>query len=444
MSVLDNGGFIGRTADYSATDIFSKLVSIELVASAQNLTDVSSYTFNITPTSTTALNEKVVIVAHGEGYNGTNTINSITYNSNPTTLHETTSQSGQVSNIGIASISGDGLSSATVVVNFSFQQYRAAIRVYRVYSSFGSIVYDSSISSTSATTSISNTLSTGDNSVIISGITHNNPGIVFSWTGATEQYDQDVENSHITGAILTHSVQPRTNYQISATTSAAANMVMALASFKIDGVTNKKNTGLWNLDSIFISKAPITVFTDTFETFTGWTTVGSGVLSQSSTQAYAGTYSAYKTTNGDPNGAYKLLDATVNREYRLEAWIFSEEPRAGGGADRISIVDASGNGYGYRDGGSAFGVETRTAYTGSDILGTAGTWTRPVNAWYRIVLEAKSDNTFTVSTYDSSGTLLGTYTSPVDTTHSGPFDRVAILGGNDYYVDNLVVKRTFT
>jgi hypothetical protein len=207
---------------------------------------------------------------------------------------------------------------------------------------------------------------------------------------------------------------------------------------------NKKNSGLWNLDSIFISKAPVTVFTDTFETFTGWTTVGSGAVSQSSTQAYAGTYSAYKTTNGDPNGAYKLLDASVNREYRLEAWIFSEEPRAGGGADRISIVDASGNGYGYRDGGSAFGVETRTAYTGSDILGTAGTWTRPVNAWYRIVLEAKSDNTFTVSTYNSSGTLLGTYTSPVDTTHSGPFDRVAILGGNDYYVDNLVVKRTFT
>lgn len=195
-------------------------------------------------------------------------------------------------------------------------------------------------------------------------------------------------------------------------------------------------------DTSFYTVSETLVFSDDFETFSGWTTQGSGVLSQSSTQAYAGTYSAYKTTNGDPSGAYKLLDSTVNREYIVEAWIFSEEPRAGGTADRISIVDASGNGYGLYLGTSVVYCERRDALS-STLIGTS-TWTRPSNAWYRVTLEAKSDNTFVVTTYNTTGTQLGTVTSSVDTTHSGPFDRVMILGGANYYVDNLTVRNLET
>lgn len=199
--------------------------------------------------------------------------------------------------------------------------------------------------------------------------------------------------------------------------------------------------GVWNLSGPYLAKAPTTVLSESFDTFTGWVTVNSGTVTQSSAQAYEGTYSALKSTANDPSGAYKLLSEPVQRNFVLSAWMYSVDPRAGGGADRISIVDASGNGYGYRDGTTATGVEVRNAYVGSNILGTATTWTRPSNAWYKIVMTARSDNTFDVETYDNTGTFLAAYSSPADTTHTGSFDRVAILGGNDYHVDNLVVKR---
>lgn len=199
--------------------------------------------------------------------------------------------------------------------------------------------------------------------------------------------------------------------------------------------------GIWNLSAPYLAKAPITVLSESFESFSGWVTVGTGTVSQSSAQAYEGTFSALKNNTDDPNGAYKLLSEPVQRNFILSAWIYSVEPRAGGGADRISIVDSSGNGYGFFTGGGAFRVERRDAYAGTDFSLNNASWTRPVNTWYRIVLKANSDNTFTTQAFDNTGTLLGTQNSIADTTHTGSFDRVAILGGRDYHVDNLVIKR---
>jgi hypothetical protein len=197
--------------------------------------------------------------------------------------------------------------------------------------------------------------------------------------------------------------------------------------------------GVWNLDAQFLSKAPTTVFTDTFETFTGWVIVGTGVVSQSSAQAYEGSFSALKSTSGDPNGAYKLLTETVNRHYLMDVWLYSVEPRAGGAADRISVVDSSGDGYGFFTTGTTLRVERRDSYSGVEITST--TFTRPSNAWYRLSLQAFPDNTFTLLARDISGSVLGSLTTSADATHSGPFDRVAILGGSDFHVDNLVVKK---
>jgi hypothetical protein len=198
--------------------------------------------------------------------------------------------------------------------------------------------------------------------------------------------------------------------------------------------------GVWNLQAQQLSKAPVTVFTDTFETFSGWVTVNSGVVSQSSAQAYEGSFSAIKTTNDDPNGAYKLLNETVSRNYLLEAWIYSVDPRAGGNADRISIVNASGNGYGFSMGISSFSLDTRSSYSATQTSG--GSWTKPSNEWYKVSFRAFPDNTFAIYTSNSLGEQLATHTfSTPDNTHLGPFDRVAILGGRNYHIDNLVVKR---
>lgn len=181
------------------------------------------------------------------------------------------------------------------------------------------------------------------------------------------------------------------------------------------------------------------VFYDDFETFSGWTTVNSGVVTQSSTQAFEGTFSALKTTNNDPNGARKIFDAAVSRGYEVQCYIFSEEPRAGGDTDRISIVDSSGNGYGLRVDSTGLIVERRDAYAGTTIGDI--TFTRPSNSWYKIVFKSNLNNTFTVSAYNNSGDFLGAVTSSADTTHTGNFDYIAILGGRNFYVDKISVKK---
>lgn len=185
-------------------------------------------------------------------------------------------------------------------------------------------------------------------------------------------------------------------------------------------------------------------FYDDFETFTGWTTQGTGTVTQSSAQAYAGTYSAYKQTNGDPNGAYKLLTNSVSRNYTLECWIFSEGSRSVGGSDKIAIVNSSGSGYNLRIDASTIYVEVRTNWSTATTFSSASS-TRINNVWYRVVFIAYTDSTFRLEVYNSTGTQIGLISQSIsNTTHSGPFDRVAILGGYPYYVDNLKVSHIDT
>jgi hypothetical protein len=180
------------------------------------------------------------------------------------------------------------------------------------------------------------------------------------------------------------------------------------------------------------------VFYDDFEIFEGWFTVGAGSVVQSSIQAFSGQFSARKINNDDPNGAYKILNKSVSRNYELECWVFSEDPRIGGGGIRVSVVDELGNGYGFTTNDTSFDVEIRNAYIGTTI--TSGSFTRPTNQWHRIVLTANNNNTFTLKIFNNSNSLLGQLTSSANSTHTGNFDRVAILGGRIYYVDELKIN----
>lgn len=197
--------------------------------------------------------------------------------------------------------------------------------------------------------------------------------------------------------------------------------------------------GIWNLNGPFLAKAPTTVFSENFETFSGWTTLTSGTVTQSSAKPYQGSFSGLKGTAGDPSGAYKLLTSTVNRSYILDAWIYSVEPRAGGVNDSIAIVDSSGNGYSFSIGSTTGRIERRAAYVRTAI--SPYSFPRTGNVWYRVTFQALSDYTFSLVIRNASGIELVSLTSTADVTYSGPFDRVAILGGFQYYVDNLVVKR---
>jgi hypothetical protein len=197
--------------------------------------------------------------------------------------------------------------------------------------------------------------------------------------------------------------------------------------------------GVWNLNGPFLLKAPTTVFSENFETFSGWTTLTSGTVTQSSAQAYEGSFSGLRSTAGDPSGAYKLLTSTVNRLYIVDAWFYSVEPRAGAAADSIAIVNSSGNGYGFQINATSIVIERRDAYVRTTLSSLSAT--RTGNVWYRATFQALSDNTFSLVIRDASGAQLASLVSTADFTHSGPFDRVAILGGFNYHVDNLVIKK---
>ena len=180
---------------------------------------------------------------------------------------------------------------------------------------------------------------------------------------------------------------------------------------------------------------------DDFENFSEWVTVGSGSVIQNSTYSYEGTFSALKTTAADPNGAYKLLKEPVSRDFVLSVWI-NRTNIISGGADRLAIIDQNANGYGFIIQGASIGIERRTNYAAGTISSQA--YTRTNGAWYLIIFEANSDNTFTISSYDTNFSLLATMTSASDTTHTGSFDRIAILGGYEYAVDNLkIIKKNY-
>ena len=187
------------------------------------------------------------------------------------------------------------------------------------------------------------------------------------------------------------------------------------------------------------------VLFDNFETFSGWTNVNSGTISQSSTRAFTGTYSAFRDTAGHGNGGYKLLSQPVSRPYRVELRLWTDDSiRGGANADRFGLLDSSLGGYGFRVFPTTIGVERyNNDYNTMTTLSTTA-WTKPQLQWYRAIFEANADDTFTSTVYDESGNLVAFDTSAPDTTYTGEFDRVYVGGGYPYYIDNLSVTGTVT
>lgn len=186
-----------------------------------------------------------------------------------------------------------------------------------------------------------------------------------------------------------------------------------------------------------------TFFVDNFNQFGGWfnsTLGGGGEIQKSNEQAKFGTFSLKKTSNNDPAGGYKDLGFTVQRNYKLEYWAYSEDPRVGGQNDRVSIVDSSFNGYGAIINPSYFRIERRDA--GNPVSISANfNWARPSNTWYRVVFETINTDQFRLAIYLEDGSLVGEIVSNSDTTFNS-FSRIGVHGGQNYFLDgiNIAIK----
>ncbi len=186
-------------------------------------------------------------------------------------------------------------------------------------------------------------------------------------------------------------------------------------------------------------------FFDDFETFSGWTTYGSGVVTQSSEQAYQGTYSAKKDTDCDSNGAYKLIGSTLNLAdgYAFEGRFYRED-LSSCLANRLSLEDGSYNGYGLRfvhnsdPASETLSVERRDSAIGTS-LGSATYQALPEYSWYGFRFSTKSGGNYEIQ-YLGSGDASLASQSATDVNYSS-FDRVCIRGGYPYYVDLLKIRK---
>jgi hypothetical protein len=179
---------------------------------------------------------------------------------------------------------------------------------------------------------------------------------------------------------------------------------------------------------------------DTGQSLAKWTTYLSGQVVLSSTQKISGTTSLRKQTADDPNGAFIPLRFPVTN-YKAEFYLFGEFPRESGGADRIAILDSSGNGYGYRqvDAEPRMSMEIRNAFAGGTFLGE-GAVPSGQNVWNKIsITKVGSNYSFEVRSFPANSLLYSA--SFTDTTHSGPFSRFQIMGGRVFYTDNIKVFR---
>lgn len=196
--------------------------------------------------------------------------------------------------------------------------------------------------------------------------------------------------------------------------------------------------GVWNLNAPFLAKSASTVFVDNFETFSGWTNINGGGLTQSSAQKYEGNFSSVRSGNAAPAGATKLITGSVGRNFIIE--YYGNHVSSG---MRLALVNSSGNGYGMLIGSASAGIDRCDAYVITSVgVSSQTAYTRTSGKWYKGFLQARDDNTFLSRVIDPvTNSVLSESVSVADTTHLGSFDRVFITGGVGNYYDNVVIKR---
>jgi hypothetical protein len=220
-----------------------------------------------------------------------------------------------------------------------------------------------------------------------------------------------------------------------------ATLALRPATGNIPIFGNFKNSGIWSLSAVLNSiDTRVTVFSDSFETYSGWTSYGTSTFAQSSLQSYDGSFSLYKTAgNGPTNGIYKPLTSSITRGWTLSVWVYSAATARGSSGDLFGIVNNSGNGYSVSSNNTTITINSMSSYSQTLISETSHTKTDLV--WYRLDFISYLDNTFQVNKYDSSGNfIVSTPITAANTAQAGPFTRVLIAGGFPFFIDKYEVK----
>jgi hypothetical protein len=180
-----------------------------------------------------------------------------------------------------------------------------------------------------------------------------------------------------------------------------------------------------------------------------WKTILNGGYMLSSERSYSGSHSFKKIIHNDPSGAYRLIDKTLKTGFCFSGWIYRPSNFSGGENDRIALEDKNGNGYGFlvghRKDYTFYCVEMR------EYSFPSGTFhpiyqIRPdvklTDTWYNFefTISPKGEITFRIHWKGNSfSTIKINPTADAKYPYYDSFNRIAIQGGCEYFVDDLKI-----
>lgn len=173
--------------------------------------------------------------------------------------------------------------------------------------------------------------------------------------------------------------------------------------------------------------------------------VGNGVVTYGDVCVFQGSLGLFKNSFNDPNGARKTIGTSILRSegvVALEFWVYRPDPWSGGPVDSVGIVRGVGDGYGwaYDHNADNLYIEVRDDYSLDGTLdNTANDPPEVTNSWVRGVLYISPNGTVSALRYSFDDTLLN-IVQGVNTTFT-VFDSVYILGGYEYCVDDIIVRK---
>jgi hypothetical protein len=148
-----------------------------------------------------------------------------------------------------------------------------------------------------------------------------------------------------------------------------------------------------------------------------------------------------KTAHNDPHGGFRKVGRPVEGGLCLSGWLLSPRERAGGKANRIAIEDSDFNGYGFSitHDTKRIGFEKRTRGKAKG-LGKGEQFDAPQGEWYQFKFFVAVQGQLRLEVRKQNQERPKTLTAEWDEQFRS-FDRIAVHGGHDYYLAELVLER---
>jgi len=259
-----NGGMIGATLDFDATDFYGAggtLTNVDLISVSIN-GSATIYPTTVDCSTVTA-NDALIILTQGEtgGGQNNNSIVSLTVEGVGATLDRSTTNAAGAAHVSISRVEGSvvaGNASASVNMEYAISLARQSYIFYRLVGGANATVASSSENETSGQASISTSVTANTGNVIFSsGYFSNDQSHSFSINNGTLTETTGVVSGSGSGDGM-FSTDATGNVIVTFNRSGGSNTqgdAIVAVVYQGAGDSNKKNSGIWDLPAVYDSKA---------------------------------------------------------------------------------------------------------------------------------------------------------------------------------------------